>query len=348
MNRFKKWLLTGLAVIVLGAGLQAVAQEKLTKEEKKAAKAAAKAEKKAKKQAKLEGKLVDILGGPESWKPAALKNVRLGMTCREVAEAFPGIDCSEIFPTATTGFDSPVYQYEFHFVSKKLSSVTIIFGSRLLDEKVFTETLAGVANRKWGENQSPELNEVKWSNPDFDDVSFEYKETHWLLKVDLPTFDPGDADPAGFTADMLQREIENLLGSGQTYLPAIINQLSGGMTAKKVAELIPGFKGTVGNQSYSYQNVSLEGHPLVAGLQFSFKNDRLRYVNLVFHYQIDRELFKTVVFPVLQKRWGKAARISRDGESLSVVLKPGYFEWRFNGNRWEAQVGMEGIKADSK
>lgn len=328
-------MLLGILSLSLASGLGAAAKDKkkLSKEEKQAAKLA-----------KQEEKLIGLLGGPENWKPKVLENLRKGMSCQEVSAFFRGVDCSDIIPSDTAGLGSAIARYKFHFVDSGLYAVTIVFGARVLDEKRFTTALANVAEKKWGPAAGTGLAGARWTNPDYDSIEFAYKDSCWELKTCLPFYDPGPVNLENLSPENIRAELENLLGPAKQYLPSIITSLSGGMSSEQVAAVFPTLGNSTPGSSHHFEKVSIENHPLVAGLHFSFKNDRLNYVNLVFHYQIPREQFQEISFAFLKSRWGKNARLSKDGERLSRYANPGFQEMKFEGNRWEFRIDMEGIK----
>lgn len=329
-----------IVALTLGSGLELRAAknkaDKPSKEEKQAAKLA-----------KQEEKLVKLLGGPESWKPTVLKDLRRGMSCQEASRYFSGINCSDIIPRDSAGLGSAIAEYKFHFVSDGLYAVTIVFGARILDEKRFTEALYNVAQRKWGLIRSGSLAGAKWTTPDYDEIEFSYKDSCWELKACLPSYDPGSVDLDKLNPESVAAELATLLGPDKQYLPTLLSSLSGGMNSEQVAGFFPSLTNSTPGSSHHFEKVSIAGHPLVAGLHFSFQSDRLSYVNLVFHYQLDREQFKQTVFPLLQKRWGKSARLSKDGESINNFGQPGFLEMRYEGNRWEYRIDMEGIKGNT-
>ena len=323
-----------IGLLVLGVSSDAYAKKKkMTKEEKKAAKLA--------KQVK---KITNVLGTASSWKPAVFKDIRKGMTCQEVKQHFPNLSCGDIIPRATAGLKSNVSEYKFHFLGGRLYAATIVFGPRLFDEKRFTTALYTVARDKWGRLPEDKLQQPKWGNPDYDDVEMKYNSTHWEVKVDLPSYDPGETDAASLDEVQIRTELEKLLGPKGNYLPTIIAHLSGGMTCEQVDGLFDLYECKLNTRSH-FTKASVEGHPLVAGLNFSFRNDRLTYVNLIFHYQISRDRLKNVGFELLQENWGDQARVFPEKEYVTVYPKArGILTIQYNGNRWELRVGMEGKK----
>lgn len=325
--------LIGLLVLGVSSDAYAKKKKKMTKEEKKAAKLA--------KQVK---KITNVLGTASTWKPTALKNIRKGMTCQEVKQHFRNLSCGDIIPKATASLKSNVSEYKFHFLSGRLYAATIVFGPRLFDEKRFTTALYIVAQGKWGKLPEDKLQQPKWGNPDFDDVEMKYNKSHWEVKVDLPSYDPGETEAVSLDAAQIRTELEALLGPKENYLPAIISHLSGGMTCEQVDGLFDLYECKL-NTSSHFTKANVEGHPLVAGLSFSFRNDRLTYVSLIFHYQISRDIFKDAAFALLQENWGEQARVFPEKEFVTVYPKSkGILTLKYNGNRWELKVGMEGKK----
>lgn len=337
MMKRKALMIFMIVLMMLGVYTDAAAKEKkpkLTKEEKSAAKLA-----------KQEEKIEKVLGTGASWKPTVFKDLRRGMTCQEVKQYFPNLSCGDIIPRAIAGLSSSAAEYKFHFMSDRLYAATIVFGARLFDEKRFTQALYAVAQRKWGPIPQDKVQQPKWTNPDFNGVELEYNKTNWELKVDLPTYDPGETDAASLDEARIGEEIRALLGPKGNYLPTIIYQLSGGMTCEQVRGLFPGIDECNPGMSHHFAKSSVEGNPLVAGLHFSFRNDRLDYVSIIFHYQLDRDMFKNAAFAAFTENWGKDARLKPEQELASVYPRPnGSLTFQFNGNRWELRIGMEGIK----
>jgi hypothetical protein len=340
MMKRKALMVFMIVLMLLGVYNDAAAKEKkkkLTKEEKAAAKLA-----------KQEEKIGKILGTGASWKPAVFKDIRRGMTCGEVKQYFPNVSCGDIIPRSVAGLGSSAAEYKFHFMSDRLYAATIVFGARLFDEKRFTQALYSVVQRKWGPIPQDKVQQPKWTNPDYNDVELTYNKTNWELKVDLPTYDPGETDAASFDEAKISEEIRALLGSKGNYLPTIISQLSGGMTCEQVRGIFPGLEECKTGLSHHFTQSSIEGHPLVAGLHFSFRSDRLDYVNIIFHYQLDRDVFKNAAFAVLSENWGKEVKLNPEQELASVYPRPnGSLTCQFHGNRWELRIGMEGIKGST-
>ena len=334
----KLFLVFLIGLLVLGIQSDAYAKKKkMTKAEKKAA-----------KMAKQEKKLEGILGTSLSWKPAVFSNLQKGMTCPGVKKYFPGVNCRDYLPKALAGFGKSVSEYKFYFMKGRLYAATIVFGPRLFDENRFTVALLRVAQRKWGNMppdklQQPKLMHYKWTNPDYDDVELKYNRTHWELKVDIASYDPGEVQAATLDEAQIRAELAKLLGPKGTYLPPLISQLSAEMSCEQVKGIFPHLDECKPGSSYNYTKATIKDHPLVAGLNLSYKNDRLNYVTLIFHYQIPRDLFKQVAFALLQEYWGKEAKVFPEKEYVSVypkIKKSGSITLRFNGNRWELKVAI--------
>jgi hypothetical protein len=326
--------LIGLLVLGVGADAYAKKKKKMTKEEKKAAKLA-----------KQVQKITNILGTDTTWKPTVFKNIRKGMTCPEVKQHFPNLSCGDFIPKAMAGFKGSASEYKFHFLSGRLYAATIVFRPRLFDEKRFTTALYMVVQKKWGKLPESKLQQPKWGNPDYDDVEMKYNKTHWEIKVDLPSYDPGETNAASLDEAGIRTELAALLGPKGNYIPTIISQLSGGMTCDQVNALYPGLYECKPGSSSNFPKVSVSDHPLVAGLNFSFRNERLTYVTIIFHYQISRDFFKNAAFALFQENWGDQARIFPDRELVTVYPKPkGSLTLQYNGNRWQYKVSMEGRK----
>jgi hypothetical protein len=119
-------------------------------------------------------------------------------------------------------------------------------------------------------------------DPDYDDIEFSYKKGRGNSKLDFcPT------TPAGQPGKPERRNHQSRTGSllGRQTIPAQHHLFSlGGMNTNQVASFLPTLTNSTPGSCHHFEKVSIESHPLVAGLHFSFKNDRLTYVNLIFHY----------------------------------------------------------------
>lgn len=334
MMKKKVFMVFLIGLLVLGVSSDAYGKkkQKMTKEEKAAAKLTKQVE-----------KITEILGTNSSWKPTIFKNIRKGMTCQEVKQHFSSLNCGDFTPTAMAGFKGSASEYKFHFLSGRLYAATIVFRPRLFDEKRFTAALYMVVQDKWGKLPDSRLQQPKWENPDYDDVEMKYNKTQWEIKVDLPSYDPGETNAGDLDEAGIKTELAALLGGQGNYLPTIISQLSGGMTCEQVNALYPDLYECKPGASANFPKASVSGHPLVAGLNFSFRNDRLTYVSLIFHYQISRDMFKNAAYAQMQEIWGDQLKIFPEREYATVYPKPnGSITLQFNGNRWEYKISMEG------
>ena len=145
-----------MSLLVFGFGSDAMAKKKkMTKEEKLAAKLA-----------KKEKKIEQYLGTNSNWKPTVFSNISKGMTCDQVKPYFKSLNCADRSPfkEVTKGLGT-IKGYKFYFQNGRLYSVTIIFGTRLLDEKSFTMALLNVVQRKWGPIQDSQ--DIQWKSHDF-------------------------------------------------------------------------------------------------------------------------------------------------------------------------------------
>ena len=319
-----------MCVLVFGLGSDAMAKkQKMTKEEKLAAKLA-----------KKEKTFVELLGTNSNWKPTVFANISKGMTCDQVNQVFKNLNCSDSSPfkNVSKGLGT-ISGYTFYFQSGRLYSATIIFGTRLLDEKSFTMALMNVVQRKWGPIQDSQ--NIQWKNHDFEKITMKYNKTHWEMELQMPTFDPGDVDVDSFKEEMLRSEFQKFLGGPENCLPAYFTQFPYHMGWEEVKNMFPDLDYDP-SKSTNYCEVSVKGHPLVAGLKLRFDSGLLEHVRAVFHWQIPRELFKSIAFEVMKEKYG--ADIKDDDvvkDTVSVYTKNcGFFTREWATHRWEFNMTL--------
>jgi hypothetical protein len=319
-----------MSLLVFGFGTDAIAKKKkMTKEEKQAAKLA-----------KKEKKIESFLGTNSNWKPAVFANIRKGMTCDQVNQFFNSLNCADSSPfkNVSKGLGT-ISGYTFYFQNRRLYSVTIIFGTRLLDEKSFTQALMNVIQRKWGPIQDPQ--NISWKNHEYEKISMKYNKTHWELEFQMPSFDPGDVDVNSFNEEMLRSELQKFLGGPENCLPAYFTQFPYHMPWEEANNMFPDLEYDP-SKSLNYCKISVKGHPLVAGLRLRFDSGLLEHVTVVFHWQIPRELFKSIAFDVMKEKYG--ANIKDEDAVKDKVMAYtkgcGYITREWGTNRWELKMTL--------
>jgi len=294
-------------------------KEKQTKEEKKAAKI-------AKKEASIE----KSVGTKANWKPAAFKDIRKGMTCAEVAQVFKRLDCNtrSPFKIANAGLGT-VSQYKFYFSDGKLYSATIIFGTRLLDEKTFNAALFNVVQKKWGPIENTA--NIRWKNHNYENVTLKYNQTHWELEVQMPVIDPGDINLGVLDEANLRTNLQAFFGGRDNSVPAFFTTYKYNMPWQDVKGIHPDLNYDP-SKSLNYCYVSISNHPLLAGLKLRIDSGYLEAVSAIFHWQIPRDLFKQVSFEVMRDKYGtdiKDEMLLKDRMGLYIPAKVYlYREWK--------------------
>ena len=327
----KKLLIVFLmSLLVFGFGADAFAKKKkMTKAEKLAAKLA-----------KKEKKIEEFLGTNSNWKPTVFANIRKGMTCGEVKQVFRGLNCSgaSSFKKLSKGLGT-ISDLKFYFQRGRLFSVTIIFGPRLLDQKSFTMALVNVAQRKWGPIQ--DAHNIEWKTHGYLSVKLKYIKTHWELEFHMPIFDPGDVDVNSLNEEMLSTQLQKFMGGPENCLPAYFTQFRYQMPWEEVKNMFPDLDYDH-SKSTNYCKVSVKGHPLVAGLKLRFNSGLLEHVSAVFHWQIPRELFKSIAFKVMKEKYGNRIK-DEDAvkDRLSAYVRNcGFVTREWATNRWQLSMTL--------
>ena len=319
-----------ICLLVFGFTSDAMAKKpKVSKEEKKAAKAA-----------KKEGKIEEVMGTNANWKPKGLINIKKGMTCGEVSQFFRGINCGDPSPfkMVPEGLGT-ISDYKFYFMDGRLYSVTIIFGSRLFDEKSFNEALLNVLQRKWGPIQ--DFQNIVWKDSEFGKIEMKYNQTHWELEMMMPVYDPGDVDVTQLTEETLRPELQKFFGGPENCVPEYFTQFKYGTRWEEMQSQFPDLVYDA-TQTNNYCKVSVHGHPLVAGLELRFNSGILEYVKAAFHWQWDRELVKAISYEVLKEKYGSNMK-DDDAvqDTLSIYLRDcGFAGRRWDTNRWEFDMTL--------
>ncbi len=319
-----------MCVLVFGFGSDAMAKKKkMTKEEKLAAKLA-----------KKEKKIEEYLGTNSNWKPTVFANIKKDMTCDQVRQYFDSLNCADSSPfkNVSKGLGT-ISGYKFYFQNGRLYSVTVIFGTRLLDEKSFTMALMNVVQRKWGPIRDSQ--NIQWKNHDFERITMKYNKTNWELEFKMPTFDPGDVDVNSINEEMLRSEFQKFLGGPENCLPAYFTQFRYHMPWEEVKNMFPDLDYDP-SKSNNFCKVSVKGHPLVAGLKLRFDSGLLENVYTVFHWQIPRELFKSIAFDVMKEKYGTNVK-DEDSvkDRVSLYIKGcGFVTREWATNRWELNMTL--------
>lgn len=326
----KVLILCLMSLLVFGFGSNTMAKKKkMTKEEKLAAKL-------AKKEAKIE----QYLGTNSNWKPTVFADIRKDMTCDQVKPYFKGLNCADRSPfkEVTLGLGT-IKGYKFYFQGGRLYSVTIMFGTRLFDEKSFTMALMNVVQRKWGPIQDSQ--NIQWKNHDFERITMKYNKTNWELEFKMPAIDPGDVDVNSLNEETIHSEFQKFLGDPENCIPAYFTQFRYHMPWEEAKNMFPDLDYDP-SKSNNYCTVSVKGHPLVAGLKLRFNSGLLEHVNAIFHWQIPRELFKSITFDVMKEKYGANVK-DEDSviDRISLYIKGcGFITREWATNRWELNMTL--------
>ncbi len=331
----KKSMVIVLLTVLLVLGFQSDLSAKKKK------KKLTKAQKRAAKILKQEGKITKYLGTGTNWKPAALKDVRKGMTCGQVARVLTNLSCgdSSPFKKVSAGLLGTVSEYKLYFQNGRLHSVTLIFGPRLFDEKRFATALMNVVQRKWG--PITDEADIVWKTHDYEDITLKYNETHWELELEMPSVDPGDIDTESFNEEMLRANLKQILGGRDNCIPAFFAQYKYRMPWQEVKRKHPDLVIDT-SQSLNFSTVSLKGHPLIAGLRFRFDSGLLVNMKAIFHWQIPRDMMKQVSFEVMREKYGVDIKDEDVAIDRLAVYTPAkvYVYRQWSTNRWELDMNF--------
>jgi len=299
-------------------------------------------DKDAQKLAKLETKLEKLLGTDSNWKPNVLKDLRYGMPCQDVKKFFPALKCNTFkkydFPKVPGKLLSAIKEYQFTFKQGKLESITLIFGARAFDAKRFATALLNVAQRKWGKLPPEKLNQKYkyWYNADRDSVTLNYYKTNWHLKVSMPRRDTGDIEAGTLSAEEVRVELAKLLGTTKSWLVPALAKFKRGMDCAQVSQVYKTMKGCDPAKNYSWGIVTIKNHPLVHLLKFTFSSGQLRSAAIIFHRQLDKEIFKQVSAELFQTKWGKLSPAKLNQDILTVYKNNyGVTQRNFMVDHWE-------------
>lgn len=300
------------------------------------------ADKTADKLAKTEAKLEKILGTNTSWKPRVFESLRLDMPCAQVKEIFRGIKCQDSkkysFPKVSGKLMGTVKEYQFTFKYGKLQSATIIFGARVFDAQRFETALINVAQRKWGTLAQEKLAKKNkfWYNTDRDSVSLTYFNTTWHLKVSMPRRDTGKITAGTLNEAELKLALANLIGTNKTWVVPSMAKFKRGMYCGQVLQVYKTMKGCDPAKSWSWGTITIKDHPLVHALKLSFNKGQLTSATLIFHRQINCELFKKVSLELFEGKWGKLKPEKRDKDTITIYKsKFGIAQRSFMVDHWE-------------
>ena len=285
------------------------------------------ADKSADKLVKMEKSLEKLLGTDTNWKPTVFKDLRLGMACKEAKKIFKGIKCDTKkqydFPRVSGKIFGKVKEYRFTFNYGKLQNATIVFGARITDAKRFETALINVAQRKWGK-LSPEKLQKKvkvWTNSDYDTVSLSPVTNNWYLKVKMPKRDTGDVIASSLNEEQIRTSLNKLLGTSKSWKATVMNRFNRGNTCNQVLQVYKVMKGCDPAKNWSFGTVTIKNHDLVHALKFSFNQGQLQNVTLIFHRQLDKELFKKVSLVVFEQKWGKLKAEKRSQDILTIYKR---------------------------
>ena len=319
-----------MSLLVFGFGSDAMAKKKkMTKAEKLAAKLA-----------KKEKKIEQYLGTNSNWKPTVFANIRDGMTCDQVKQYFKGLNCADRSPfkEVTMGLGT-IKGYKFYFQGGRLYNVTILFGTRLFDEKSFTMALMNVVQRKWGPIRDP--HNIQWKGHDYETITMKYNKTNWELKCMMPKIDPGDIDVNSLDEETIRSEFQKFLGGPENCMPAYFTQFRYHMPWEEAKNMFPDMKYDP-SKTKNFRTVSVKGHPLVAGLELRFDSGLLEHITAYFHWQFPRELFKSIAFEVMKEKYGANVK-DEDSvkDRVSVYTRNcGFIARAWRNNCWEFSMSL--------
>jgi hypothetical protein len=289
-----------------------------------------------------EEKLIELLGTDTNWKPTVFKNLKRGMPCGEVKEFFPGLACQDFkkysFPRVPGRLSDWIKEYQFTLKYGKLDSAAIIFNARLMNAEQFEISLLNVAQRKWGELPPDKLNQKYkyWYNSDRDSVSLSRYNGNWQLKISLPRRDTGEVTAGALGAQQIEAELAKLLGSAERWEVPAMTKFKSGMTCDQVRKVYRTMKGCDPLKNYSRGSVTIKNHPLIHALNFTFNKGQLKNATLVFHRQLDKELFKRISLPLIEKKWGKVKPEKRNEDLIYIYkYKVGYARRSYMRDHWE-------------
>ncbi len=296
-----------------------------------------------KKLSKIEKKEKTIekhIGTMSNWKPEAFKDIRKGMTCSQVAQVFKRLNCggTSSFKTAPGGLGT-VSEYKFYFYHGRLTSATLIFGARLFDSRAFNTALLTVVQRKWG--QIDNTADIYWQNGNFERIRLKYNNTHWELECQLPSVDPGDVDLTRFDEAGIRTNLEAFFGGYGGSVPEFFKTYRYHMSWQEVKGMHPDLNYDP-SKSINYCYVSIANNPLIAGMKFRIDSGLLEGVEAIFHWQIPRELFKTISFEAMKVKYGSKVndeQLVKDSLSIYTAAKVFvYREWQTH--RWAVRMRL--------
>ncbi|MCP4154770.1 MAG: hypothetical protein GY757_44020 [bacterium] len=303
-------------------------KKKLTKEQKRIAKIK-----------KNEKKIEKYLGTRHDWKPAAFKNIRRDMTCAQVAQVFKNLDCdnSSPFKSVSAGFGT-ASEYKFYFSGGKLLTATVVFGPRIFGEKSFNKAMYNVVQRKWGpiKNQT----DIRWKNNHYENVKLIYNQTHWELELKMPIVDPGNVNLDVFDEASLRTNLKAFFGGRESIVPAFLKQYKYHMPWQEVKQIHPEVTHDP-EDSINYSYVGIENHPLVCGLKLAFDSGLLERVDVFFHWQLPRDLFKQVSFEVMREKYGRDVEDEEIGkDQISVYVAKTFIHRKWSVNTWKLYMSL--------
>jgi hypothetical protein len=294
------------------------------------------------KPAEVEAKLEEILGTDTNWKMTIFKDLRYHMSCAEVQKYFAGIDCNITkkwrYAKYPGNVSEAIKEYRFTFLEGKLERAGIIFSRKITDSEHFATALLNVAQRKWGTLSPDRLNRKYkfWYNSDRDSVSLSEYRDNWKLEVSLLKRDTGEVYSGTMNEADIRASLARLLGAPERWLIPSLTQFTRGMTCEDVKRVYKTLKGCDPEKKYSRGEVTIQKHDLIHALKFAFREGALVSATMIFHRQLDREMFKKVSLPLFEEKWGKVKPEKRNNDIITVYVPgAGIAQRSFMNDHWE-------------
>jgi hypothetical protein len=264
--------------------------------------------------ANFEKEIAPVLGGPTTWAPDLLKDLRKDMTCDQVKAVLKKLrNCGPenrdwtFVKYSGKPVQSPVDELELRFRSQKLQTVVMRFTPYFGMQKQFAQALFTVAQRKWGD-VTPEAAAkppVIWSNGDGDHVTASFSTDHWELQVGLPSRHYGAIDPTPLDAATLAARLTELLGPAGAWEAAAWKDLKAGMTCDQARAAFPTLEACDPSRDWSFVRAPIQGDRLVEGYQLDFNRGALHAVTLRFHRFVPKDTLQAATAAALEAKWGR-------------------------------------------
>jgi hypothetical protein len=264
--------------------------------------------------ANFEKEIAPVLGGPTTWAPDVLKDLRKDMTCDEVKAVLKKLrNCGPenrdwtFVKYSGKLVQSPVDELELRFKAQKLQTVVLKFTPYFGMQKQFAQALFTVAQRKWGE-VTPEAAArppVIWSNGDGDHVTASFSTDHWELQVGLPARDYGAIDPTPLDEATLRSRLAELLGPAGSWEAAAWKAVKAGATCDEARTAFPTLEPCDPAKAWDFVRAPIRGDRLVEGYQLDFDEGALHAVTVRFHRFVPRGSLGAASAAAIEAKWGK-------------------------------------------